>query len=104
MLYLYDWQGVREGTFRFLDVNSFAFITRIYAENGITLTDLYDELADSLDSQLDNLREEGFVDAYISLTLSRLQASKPSGYKQADLDVTIEYNSNNSSLRQASAA
>ena len=104
MLYLYDWQGVREGTVRYLDVNSFAFITRIYAENSITLTDLFDELADSLDSQLDNLREDGFVDAYISLTLSRLQASIPSGYKQADLDVTIEYGSNNSSLRQASAA
>ena len=68
-------------------MNTFAFIARIYAEEGVTLTDLFDELADSLDSQLEHLSEDGFVNTYVSLTMSKLQGSLPSGnYEQPMLD------------------
>lgn len=89
---MYDWRQERaDSKHETLDVNQFAFITRIYAENGITLTDLFDELAESLESELDSLSEDGFSNAYISLTKSKFAASRPSGYHQGDLDVTIDY-------------
>lgn len=54
-----------------LSINSFAFICRVYAEECLTLTDLFDELAESLDACLEQLDEEGFVNTFIALTLNK---------------------------------
>lgn len=70
ILKLYDWQSPNTPENK-LDINVFAFIVRIYAEEGITLTDLFDELAESLDSSLESLTEAGFINTYVSLTINK---------------------------------
>ena len=86
------------GSDKKIDVNTFSFITRVYAEDGVTLTDLFDELADSLDGQLEHLSEDGFVNTYVSLTLSKLQGSQARGnFEQKLLDSDVSNSSHHQS-------
>ena len=69
---LYDWQ--REGSRQSnrLNINQYAHICRTYAEENITLADLFDELAQSMETQLNDLSEQGFVDTYYALTTNKV--------------------------------
>ena len=73
---------------------------RTYAEEGITLTDLFEELAQSLESQLEALQEDGFLNCYVALQMNRRQIGKPSAFRTAlsDLEAMLSNNMDRLSL------
>lgn len=69
-------------------------ICRTFAEEGITLTDLFEELAVSLEACQSELDETGFVSTYLSLALNRHYLRKPKAHRTAlsELDYMLEGN------------
>ena len=74
ILKLYDWADSSQSQADRLSINTFAFICRIFAEEAVTMTDLFEELALSLDTRLEELDESGFVNTYVALMTHRIHA------------------------------
>ena len=88
---------------RKLDINQLAFMARIYSESTSSLSPIFDLLAQELEFQMEEMREEGFVDCFIALLSTRLASKNPKMYKSAlyELDEILVNNSDRYSLECA---
>ena len=70
-----------------VEVNILAFIARVYADNNVQQSSLFEALADEVYANLRLLDQDGFVNAYVALTTHRHLHGDPKLFRAALLEL-----------------